>query len=322
MEWLNYDDLDERSLSFNRGVWSTPHIDHFCSSTYWVLPAVRHFEPDCAPFIFTHDDTFGAFMTIEQGRGLTTALPLECGWGLAAPLIGADPDRSIGLLASAWRQRTEIDAIILAGLPPQPPWLHALSARFDRQCRIGLGERCIRRLASLSGGVDGFLSRRSAKFRRNLKAARRQVHEAGIRFESASTGTPNALFDRILEIEAHSWKGRLGEGLDQRPSCDFYRDMVHRLRTDNACRLLFARQGERDVGFIFGAVVAQRYRGLQMSFDHTLKSLGLGNCLQYEMIELLCAEEVDIYDLGTDMPYKARWAEATFETAIIALLPG
>ena len=184
VEWLNYEDLDERSPSFNRGVWATPHIDHFCSSTYWVLPAARHFAPDCTPFIFAHDDTFGVYDR-RTGQGMTAALPLECGWGLAAPLIGADPDHnSIGLLASAWRQRTEIDAVILAGLPPQRPWLDALSARFDRQCRIGLGERCIRRLASLGGGVDGFLGRRSAKFRRNLKAARRQVQAAGIRFES------------------------------------------------------------------------------------------------------------------------------------------
>ena len=45
------------------------------------------------------------------------------------------------------------------------------------------------------------------------------------------------------------------------------------------------------------------------------------NCVQLEMIENLCKEAVLSYDLGTDMPYKARWGEKTFETSIIAIMP-
>ncbi|MEE2786902.1 MAG: GNAT family N-acetyltransferase [Myxococcota bacterium] len=322
MEWLSYAELDGHRHAFDEGVWQTPNIDQFCSSTYWILPAARHFAPDCAPFIFSSDDTYGAFMTVEQAGGLNAALPLECGWGLAAPLIGPDADRAVGLLASAWRKRRDIDAIILAGLPPSPPWIDALSARFDRSCRIGLGERCIRRLASLDGGLDGFMRRRSPKFRRSVRQAQRKALAAQVSFERVSNVPAAGLLERILAVERASWKGQRGEGMDQSPSVHFYADMVARLTQDGVCRVIFARQHDHDIGFVFGAVVQRHYRGLQMSFDHRFVTMGLGNCLQLAMIEQLCAEGVDVYDLGTDMPYKARWAEETFETAIIALLPG
>ena len=64
-----------------------------------------------------------------------------------------------------------------------------------------------------------------------------------------------------------------------------------------------------------------RYRGLQLSYNDDFRPLSLGNCVQMEMIENLCDEHVDSYDLGTDMPYKARWGEQTFETSIIAIMP-
>ena len=100
-------------------------------------------------------------MTIQNLDGFTTAVPLECGWGLASPLVGEHPEQAAGLLASAWRERKDIDGLILAGLPAREPWLDALVNRFHRQNRIGLGESCVRRIASLTGGFDGFMSRQA-----------------------------------------------------------------------------------------------------------------------------------------------------------------
>ncbi len=41
--------------------------------------------------------------------------------------------------------------------------------------------------------------------------------------------------------------------------------------------------------------------------------MGLGNLVQYNMIQWLCDEGVKKYDLGMDMPYKRRWAENRLE---------
>ena len=55
--------------------------------------------------------------------------------------MGEHPEQAAGLLASAWRERKDIDGLILAGLPLREPWLDALVNRFHRQNRIGLENR-------------------------------------------------------------------------------------------------------------------------------------------------------------------------------------
>ena len=68
-----------------------------------------------------------------------------------------------------------------------------------------------------------------------------------------------------------------------------------------------------------GGVFAGEYRGLQFSFDDAFRWLGLGNLLQLRQIEALCSEGVELYDLGTAMPYKERWAEQVVETRLLVI---
>ena len=63
--------------------------------------------------------------------------------------------------------------------------------------------------ASLRGGWDGYLGRRSPNTRRNIRKQLRRADEAGVAFERHCPGHLEAdlLFDRMLAVELQSWKG-------------------------------------------------------------------------------------------------------------------
>ena len=74
--------------------------------------------------------------------------------------------------------------------------------------------------------------------------------------------------------------------------------------TSRALRLGFLTSEGQDLGFILGAVVGERYRGLQFSFDDRFRDGSPGDVMQGLQIRRLVDEEVLEYDLGTEAPYK------------------
>lgn len=320
MTWLTFDGLDAVADAFDDQIASTPEIDHFCSSSTWVLPAARSVAADATPFIYRGDAGFVAMMLGAVGNGYEAAMPLEFGWGLAAPFAGPDPDALAEQLAWMWAERSdEIDALLVSGVPIDGVWMGALTRRFLANHRVSLGPASVRRVASLEGGVAGFLDRRSARFRANLRRAGRRRIEENICLEYHPSPDPESVFHRILEVEAESWKGRQGEGFNVEPFQDFYRRMLPRLARRSQLRVLFLQRDGLDLAFIMGAVVGMRYRGLQVSFREGYESLSLGNVAQLELIHHLVTEGVSTYDLGQDMDYKRRWGEASMVTRMVAI---
>ncbi|MEY4829629.1 MAG: hypothetical protein RLZZ562_1425, partial [Planctomycetota bacterium] len=74
-------------------------------------------------------------------------------------------------------------------------------------------------------------------------------------------------------------------------------------------RVMFARHGGEDIGFIFGGYANGAYRGQQFSFLDTWRSYSIGNLLQQEQLRWLCEEGAERYDMGPMMDYKAHWTE-------------
>lgn len=320
--WLTFSELDAAAARFDAQVARTPSVDLFCTSSAWVMPAQQAFAADAEPLIFEDDDCIVALMVVRTASGVRVAVPLEAGWGLASPMVGPRPDRAAERLhAMVHGDSLSLGGVFLSGLERGGHTWRAVIERFARTTRIGIGPRCPRRCADLQGGVDGFLSRRSAGFRANLRRAWRLAAGRGVRFERHQGGEPSALFARIRAIEVESWKGRAGEGIDEGPPRDFYLRMLHRLVVQGDLRVIFATHDGVDLAFVFGAVFAGTYRGLQVSFDRRQGQLAPGNLVQYAMIQWLCEDGVESYDLGTDMPYKERWAEPGLETHTLALLP-
>jgi hypothetical protein len=296
-------------------------VDRFCSSSDWVLPAALELQAGRTPFIRRGVDGYVALMWSRIRPQVLE--PLEAMWGMACPVVGQDV-RELGRELAAELTETEPtpSALILCGLESGSSRLKALASALGAQHEVRLGPRSIRHCASLGGGVDGFLARRSAKLRASLRRADRRAEAIGVRFllESVSVHEAEASYARLLAVEAQSWKGRSGVGFAHSEMLGFYHAMLPRLAARGAVRLLFAVRDGRDVGYILGGVRERSYRGLQFSFAQGEEALSLGNLLQLRMIERLCAEGIERYDLGAEVDYKRRWAEEEHATVTLIAL--
>jgi hypothetical protein len=319
MERVDLTALEARADRYDALVAATPAVDRFCTSTDWILPAFRAFSASAKPLVLFGEHGAFAGMIVDSPLGRTVA-PMEFAWGLAAPCGTPTPWPFAHELASALRiAAPEWDALFLSGIQRGGLLFTSLVQDLGRGFRLGLGRSTIRCVASLDGGYDGFLSRRDAAFRKNLRRLERRA-EGRITFERVSDGDPLALYARILRIEDRSWKGTSGNGINDGPMREFYRDMVPRLAARGALRITFARADDRDIGFVLGGLFAGEYRGLQFSFDDEWRPFSIGNLMQAETLRGLCAEGISRYDLGTDMAYKHEWAEQLKETVALVVM--
>jgi hypothetical protein len=316
-------DLADVAEDFDRQVAATVGIDGFCSSSAWILPAAAALMPPRTPYAFRSDHGYFAAMRGIHPAGFAYVEPLELAWGLASPVIGADAvavgEEVVALLAS----KRDWQVAILPGMADDGPQRRTIEARAPARWERRLGTPTVRHVASLEGGVDGYVARRSRDLRKSLRKGLRAAAADGITFASVRVGdaaAATALYARIQAVEARSWKSAEAVGIGAGPMREFYAAMLPRLAPVGRQRTIFARHGEVDVGYILGAVFGGEYRGLQFSYDDDYARFGLGGLLQYHQIVELCAEGVERYDLGTDMDYKRRWAERQVSTGMLILL--
>lgn len=318
--WLGFDDLEAHASSYDALVAQTVDIDHFCSSSDWILPARSAFAPVARPFAMARPDAAVALMRLDADSGHDIAVPLEAGWGLASPFVGPDPGAQADLLATMVASEARPpDAMFLSGLVRDGPVQRAIVRRFMGRYRIGIGPPAGRRTTAIRGGVDGFLAARSSKFRANLRRARRRAKDAGFHF-AYERGTAQTTA-RLMAIEANSWKGRAGQGVDSGAPRTFYDEMLARLVARGALRVVWVTQGAIDVAYCMGGIFGDAYRGLQVSFTAGQERWSPGNLAQLEMIRGLADDGVRTYHLGMEIPYKSSWAEPGLETITLALLP-
>ncbi len=315
-------DLSAHADDFDRQVAATPGIDRFCSSSAWVLAASEALMPPRAPFTFRGQHGYLAAARGVHPAGFPYVEPLELAWGLASPLVGADAGGLAEEIVSILAARRDWQLAIFAGMTSDGAHRRALERAMPGRWERRRGTPTIRHIASLQGGIDGFLARRSRELRKSLRKSSRLAAELGVTFESVRAGPAEAaaLYERILAIESGSWKSRESVGISVGPMRAFYGAMLPRLCALGQQRTLFARARGRDVGYILGAVFDGEYRGLQFSYDDDLARLGLGGLLQLHQIIELCADGVERYDLGTEMDYKRRWAESVMETDMLVVV--
>jgi CelD/BcsL family acetyltransferase involved in cellulose biosynthesis len=285
----------------------TPGADRWCSTLDWVLPAHRAFAPEAEPLVLRHDDTLALLARYRLPDERAVVAGLEPLWGFACPLLGPRPATGARRLAHALQARPDWAVAVLAGLPPDRDVLGAVGSELAALGRVGVGEGIVRQVADLGGDLAGYWARRSSRFRRNLRRARQAAAARGLTIEDASDQAD--LHQRVLRIEARSWKGRAGEGLASPAMAEFYRCQLDRLAHQGRVRALVARLDGRDVGFIVGGRRARLYRGLQLSYAEEVRDLSVGHLLQAAELERLADEGVDTYDLGMDLGYKRAWAD-------------
>ncbi|MHC4955557.1 MAG: GNAT family N-acetyltransferase [Planctomycetota bacterium] len=318
MRKISKDELAADADAFDAAALATAGIDRFCSTSDWGFAAHEAWDPDLEPWLREGDAGYAAFLVdqIDDRRLLT---PFDRMWGYSCPLIGGDATALATEFREALRDESDLwDLAIVTGLRESAPLWTALVATLCSDYSLGIGRSQFRWQASLEGGLDGYLSRRPRKLRRDLHRIERRARERDVGFERGA-GDASALYARILDVEERSWKRAARTGLHHAEMKSFYAALVPRLLKRNRLRLLFATYEDRDVGYILGGVVGDIYRGLQFSFDDSLRDLGLGNLLQYVELRSLAEEGIAVYDLGIDIDYKSRWADEKVETSTLII---
>ena len=315
-------DLAAHADDFDREIAVTPAIDRFCSSSAWILAAAAALMPPRAAFSFRGEHGFLAAAQGVHPAGFPYIEPIELAWGLASPLVGRDPQALVEEVVPVLAARRDWQLAILAGMTADGPQRRALERVLPGRWERRRGTPTTRHVASLDGGIDGFLSRRPRELRKSLRKTLRAAAALQVTFESVRVGPDDAaaLYERIQQVEATSWKAREGVGISTGSMRAFYGHMLPRLCLLGQQRTMFARVDDRDIGYILGAVFEGEYRGLQFSYDDDHTALGLGGLLQYHQIVELCGEGIGRYDLGTEMDYKRRWAEDVMETEMLVLV--
>jgi CelD/BcsL family acetyltransferase involved in cellulose biosynthesis len=211
--------------------------------------------------------------------------------------------------------------VLVSGILPGSTLRGELLHTFGGRYRIYQLEPNVQVSASLAGGLDGFLSRRSGHLRRNLGQQTRRAAAKGVHYERRAPGSAaeaDAVYARMLAVEQRSWKGIGRCGMAEPPSREFYRVMLRRLAVSGGGRVIFARCGDDDIGFIFGGMAGGAYRGQQFSYVEEWSASSIGNLLQIEQVRWLAEQGARRYDMGPKMDYKRHWTEV--ETRIDAWL--
>ena len=324
MQALGIASFEEQAAAFDHSVTATQRISTFCSGSDWILSAHKYLHPPRETLVYEADDHW---LTLTQGPlyHLSNVIqPMESAWCFSCPLIGVDPRCSISLLLKLLRRRRNDISLILLGGIPLGSKMHAQCYQYlGKSCRIQAfpGSDCCE--ASLNGGVDGYLSRRSVRFRSSLRSGMRKAIKEGVNFERLSSNLDgNHILNRALSVEMRSWKQGAGESVFRHyDHYQFYLDLIRRTASKGLLRAVFAKREDEDIAYVIGGILGRKYRGFQMGFDASMRTMGAGNLVQYELIQALCDEGVESYDLGMDMNYKRRWAENRLEFVNLLVTP-
>lgn len=296
--------------------------DRYCSSPFWGVSLADAFVGKGQLFVYHEGADVAVFqeMDVEGGRLI---MPCDVMWCLGSPILAADASDFLLRLCRYWETHgSGIRQVTVGGLfADNPVWRSPVWTIYPCWELTACG----RQVASLEGGLDGFMARRSVNFRSRLRRAVKKAESDGIEVElmphSADRDTTLALLERAMRVEARSWKGLAGQGVNRGQMSVFYRRMLPLLAQHGRLRGLFLTRDGRDLSYLFGAFFAGYFRGLQFSYLET-ESDSLGNVGQWKMIEHLVEEGCASYDLGQAMAYKTRWAESNIPSRSMAFQLG
>lgn len=327
MESAGPDDLDRADSVWNRAAAADADDegDPLCCRSEWQISFHENLAPDQTVVVRTSDDSIAAFAVHRQsGLGIVLT-PFEWGWRFGRPVLGPSGLELLQLLLAEVTAATRIRvSVLMTGMLPDRPTSRRIVHAF-RRWRCWPPEDQQASVASLEGGLDGYLSRRSGLMRRNLRKAALRAEARGVRFERcipASAAEADAAYARVLAVESRSWKGRESTGVVDPDVTQFYRRLLMRLAGSGLARVVFARHEAADIGFLFGGLSGGVFRAQQCSFADQWRPYSIGNLLQLETLGWLSETGADWYHMGPTMDYKLHWAEQRRTLRSMLFVPG
>jgi CelD/BcsL family acetyltransferase involved in cellulose biosynthesis len=305
-------DFDHPDSAWNRAAALTAAGDPFCCRSEWQFSFHDAFLPQRRLHLRGHGISLLAFAENHHDRLGRILEPLDAHWLFGTPILGPDGIELLDGLLDDVAADGPAPAVLVSGLLPDDGRCRPLAAALRRRGTVVRLQPQTLCHASLDGGLDGYLSRRTSGWRRNLRQAARRAADRGVRFEHHVPSTAaegDALYGRMLAVELASWKGIGRCGMAEPPAREFYAAMLRRLAQSGAGRVVFARCDDDDIGFVFGGMVDTIYRGQQFSYHERWRGASIGNLLQLEQLRWLGETGATRYDMGPMMDYKRHWTE-------------
>lgn len=309
------DQWNTLALTTNQG-------DPLCCAPAWNLAFHHVTHPARRIFYYSSSNSLLLFCEYQGNGEEVYLVPLEDSWMFGQPLLGFyAPEMLEEAMAIFAREYAPLfPVIVLSGIRRSSPETMKLYVLYSRRFNFYRYRTSVQCSASLQGGLDGWLSRRSANHRAKLKKAARKAAAAGISFEKCVPGDEESAaiaYQRMLAVELRSWKGIGHCGMAEYPSREFYSALMARLSRSASAHIIFARCEGRDIGFIFGSTAGGIYRGQQFSYSAEYGAYSIGNLMQLEKVKWLSQLGIQRYDMGPitgpRMEYKAHWTEQTRE---------
>ncbi len=300
----------------------TPGIMRFCSGFAWQISAHEAFYPDREPLIFHKGGHWVVFCGGSLPPFQKIIQPFESDWFFGCPLLGRDPRAGARVLLDVLLElKGRYPLIWLGGIPRDGLLYRIILSQFSRFFRIQRLDGCDCHVASLEGGMDGYTSRRSGRFRRFIRQIRERAGLEGVQSELVKGGDAEGLLNRLMRIERKSWKGIAGESIFDHPRfVDFYRRLIGRLVPEGRFRMAVLKKDGQDFAYAMGGILDSEFRGFQLGYDADAADLNPGHLCQDTLIRGLTDEGLQTYDLGMVMDYKERWAETVHSIVNLVLV--
>jgi CelD/BcsL family acetyltransferase involved in cellulose biosynthesis len=155
------------------------------------------------------------------------------------------------------------------------------------------------------------------KMRSEIRRRRRRLEEKGDLVVDVTDGAER-LAERLDEgfgLEALAWKAQAGTAIvSQRASLQFYLEAARWASHRGILRLAFLRLDGRALAFDLCLEEAGVHYLLKIGYDPAFRQYGPGVILRHAMIARAFSAGLSRYEfLGTDLPFKLEWTQATWE---------
>jgi CelD/BcsL family acetyltransferase involved in cellulose biosynthesis len=152
---------------------------------------------------------------------------------------------------------------------------------------------------------------------------RKAEREARLTFHRAEPVQDlDALVERLVTVDARSWREKEGTSIGGRGVRGFYADATAALAASGRLRLFWLETDGRTVAFLYGAVFDGVYYALKTAFDEEFSRLSPGAMLFHGAVRDAFETGLRRFDfVGETARWKEEWATGCREHASVALRP-
>lgn len=163
---------------------------------------------------------------------------------------------------------------------------------------------------------------RRQQFRRKWRKAE-AIGPVELEILSPGQAEVDPLFDRIMAVEARSWKGRAGTALlhDSRQAA-FFRSFGRKMAAKGLLRLCFLTIDGKDAAMTYAVVWDNRFWAIKVGYDESFAAVSPGEALLVELIRHAAEQDHSAFEFcGKDAPWTRAWADDALEIEAIRFYP-